>query len=78
MALDQLTTTGPCAHIGCLMTAAEAFQHDIQAFVAADAVADFSLAEHRMALDYAAKRCAVVDTSAALGRPLVLHGSEVA
>jgi bifunctional isochorismate lyase/aryl carrier protein len=29
----------------------------------ADAVADFSEAEHRLALDYAAGRCAVVTTT---------------
>lgn len=67
---DQLIITGIYAHIGCLMTAAEAFQQEVRAFLAADAVADFSLEEHRMALDYAAKRCAVVDTSSRLASAL--------
>ncbi|GAA0536608.1 hypothetical protein GCM10011581_23540 [Saccharopolyspora subtropica] len=75
---DQLVITGIYAHIGCLMTAAEAFQQEVQAFLAADAVADFSLEEHRMALSYAAKRCAVVDTSRRLARSLVAPESDVA
>ncbi|MDA3645270.1 isochorismatase family protein [Saccharopolyspora indica] len=75
---DQLIITGIYAHIGCLMTAAEAFQQEVQAFLVADAVADFSAEEHRMALTYAAKRCAVVDTAQRLAQDLAVRESEVA
>ncbi|MFG2095434.1 isochorismatase family protein [Streptomyces sp. NPDC048612] len=57
---DQLVLCGVYAHVGLLQTACEAFAHDIQPFLVADAVADFSAEEHRMALEYAAKRCAMV------------------
>ncbi|WP_062217541.1 isochorismatase family protein [Streptomyces sp. NBRC 109706] len=60
---DQLVLTGVYAHIGVLMTACDAWTHDIQAFVVADAVADFGPAEHRMAIEWAAGRCAVVTTT---------------
>ncbi|GHI97508.1 hypothetical protein TPA0905_69790 [Streptomyces olivaceus] len=63
---DQLVVVGVYAHIGVLMTVADAWQRDIQAFVVADAVADFSRADHDMALRWAAGRCAVVTTTDAL------------
>jgi bifunctional isochorismate lyase/aryl carrier protein len=60
---DQLIVCGVFAHIGCLFTAGDAFSHDIEAFLLADAVADFSLRDHLMALDYAGRRCAVTMTT---------------
>ncbi|GAA2792152.1 isochorismatase family protein [Saccharopolyspora taberi] len=75
---DQLVITGIYAHIGCLMTAAEAFQQEVQAFLAADAVADFSAEDHRMALSYAARRCAVVDSTARLAAALAADETAVA
>ena len=57
---DQLIICGVYAHVGILMTAVESFTNDIQTFVAADAVADFSREHHLLALDYAAGRCASV------------------
>ncbi|WP_228973490.1 isochorismatase family protein [Streptomyces sp. DH12] len=60
---DQLVLCGVYAHVGVLMTAVDAFTRDIRAFLVGDAVADFDAAHHRMALDYAAGRCAVVLSS---------------
>ena len=50
---DQLIICGVYAHIGCLLTAS-------------DALADFSLEEHKMALKYAAGRCAVTISTSSL------------
>jgi len=60
---DQLIVCGVYAHVGVLMTAVDAFTHDIETFLVADAVADFCAADHRQALDYAARHCAVVSTA---------------
>lgn len=67
---DQLIICGIYAHIGCLVTATEAFMYDIQPFFVTDAVADFSLEEHKMAMNYTAKRCGAAISTAALMQEL--------
>ncbi len=61
---DQLIVGGVYAHIGCMVTAIDAFMSDIQCFLVGDAVADFSEEEHQLAITYVSSRCGrVVDTS---------------
>lgn len=60
---DQLIICGIYAHIGCLLTACEAFMDGIEPFFIADAVADFSLEHHKQALEYASNRCAVTTST---------------
>ncbi|MEV4441598.1 isochorismatase family protein [Streptomyces sp. NPDC049577] len=75
---DQLVICGVYAHVGVLMTAVEAYTNDIQPFLVADAVADFSEAYHRLALTYAAERCAVVATTQDILAQLQESGRESA
>ncbi|MER7846330.1 isochorismatase family protein [Kitasatospora sp. NPDC096077] len=63
---DQLVITGVYAHIGVQATACDAWMRDVQAFVVADAVADFGPEEHRAALAWIAGRCGVVTTTGAV------------
>ncbi|NKY57270.1 isochorismatase family protein [Nocardia flavorosea] len=66
---DQLIVTGVYAHMGCMLSAAEAFMNDIRAFMVHDAVADFSRDAHRIALQYTARRCGMVlNTDAVLAQ----------
>jgi len=73
---NQLIVCGVYAHIGCLLTASDAFMQDIEAFLIADAVADFSLEHHTMALTYAANNCAVVTSASLLLDQLTAHEGE--
>ncbi|MCP3099469.1 isochorismatase family protein [Myxococcus sp. K15C18031901] len=56
---DQIIICGIYAHIGCLQTASDAFMSNVQPFLVADALGDFSLAHHQLALSYASQLCAV-------------------
>lgn len=67
---DQLLICGVYAHIGCMLTATHAFMEQVQPFLAADAIADFSAADHRMAIEWAARTCAVVRSTSQLASEL--------
>ena len=61
---SQLVICGVYAHVGCMMTANDAYTRDVQPFLVADATADFTLEYHRLALTWAAERCAAITTTA--------------
>lgn len=60
---DQLIVTGVYAHIGCLLTTAEAFMRDIQPFFVIDGVADFSREKHDLAMAYVAGHCGALSST---------------
>ncbi|KTQ96362.1 hypothetical protein NS226_08330 [Aureimonas ureilytica] len=64
--IDQLAICGVYAHIGCLMTAADAYQKDIKPFLIGDAIADFNQDYHSLALRYASERCASIKSTRSL------------
>ena len=74
---DQLVCVGVYAHVGLLATTVDALSHDVQAFLVADAVADFTAEDHRMTLRYAAARTAVVPTTARVLECLKAEGAVV-
>ncbi|KAK0359161.1 hypothetical protein LTR94_032410, partial [Friedmanniomyces endolithicus] len=65
---DQLIVCGVYAHIGCQLTAAEAFQRDIEPFFVADALGDFSRDKHMGAVTWAADTCALTPQDLTLER----------
>lgn len=60
---DQLIITGIYAHIGCLLTAADAFMRDVEPFLVADAMASFSRDQHDQSISYGAANFAVPVTT---------------
>lgn len=67
---DQLIITGVYAHIGCLSTASEAFNRDVQPFLVADAMASYSRDLHDVALVCATASFAVAATTEGILRDL--------
>lgn len=63
---DQLWICGVYAHIGCMITAFDAFMHDVQPFLAFDALMDFSRQHHELAGRMVSERCGVVTATDAL------------
>lgn len=72
---SQLIICGVYAHIGCLATAMDAFMNDIQPFLVADAMADFSASHHSTALQQAAQVCGKVFLSAEVHKSLSTRSS---
>jgi len=74
---NQIIIGGIYAHIGCMVTAIDAFMNDIQPFMVGDAVADFSEEDHRMALKYVATRCGhIIDTASLVEKSTLITTSE--
>ncbi|MEU9372654.1 isochorismatase family protein [Streptomyces sp. NPDC048255] len=54
---DHILITGVYAHLGCMLTATDAFANGIRPFLIADATADFDHERHWQALRYVGQSC---------------------
>lgn len=61
---DQLLITGVYGHMGCQVSAVDAFMNDVAPFMVGDAIADFTAADHRQTLDWVSRRCGRVLSTA--------------
>ncbi|MER8115583.1 isochorismatase family protein, partial [Streptomyces sp. NPDC094031] len=57
---DQVVVVGAAAHTDVMLTAADAWMQDLEAFVVADAVVDRTADDHTMAVRWLAATCATV------------------
>ncbi|HEX6240173.1 MAG TPA: isochorismatase family protein, partial [Polyangiales bacterium] len=73
---DQLWIVGVYGHIGCMITAFDAFMRDVQPFLVFDAIMDFSPEHHQLAARLVSERCGVVLESDTLLRALGQRGAE--
>jgi bifunctional isochorismate lyase/aryl carrier protein len=59
----QILLTGVFGHHGVMLTAADAYMRNLQVLLIADAMADYSLAEHLQTVHYVAEVCGCVMTA---------------
>lgn len=64
--VSQLIICGVYAHIGCQMSAMDAFMRDIEVFYVADAMAAYGLTHHVQSAEYVGDLCASVQTTYAV------------
>lgn len=66
----QIVLTGVFGHHGIQVTAVDAYMRNLQVFLVADAMADYSASEHEQTLRYVAEVCGCVATVGSLTRAL--------
>lgn len=61
---DQLIITGVYGHMGCKVTAVDAFMKDIEPYLVSDAIADFTEQDHAETTNWVSRRCGRVLSTA--------------
>lgn len=67
---DQVVVCGVFAHHGVMVSCIDGYMRNFQMTMVADALGDYSEAEHRMALQYVAQMCGSTSTLARVGAAL--------